>query len=125
MRDLSDQMSTLVSQEMALAKAELSEKGKKAGIGAGMFGGAGVVGLYTVGALVATVILVLVEIGVAAWLSALIVTLVLGAIAAALALSGKKQVEQATPPAPERTLASVKQDTETIKASAKAGRNAG
>ena len=105
-------------------KAEVSEKGKKAGIGAGMFGGAGVTGFYMVGTLLATIILVLTEIGLDAWLSALIVTVVLGAIAAVLALQGKNKVQEATPPAPEQTIASVKQDTDTIKTSAQAGRNA-
>jgi MFS family permease len=124
LRQLSEQMSTLVSQEIALAKAEVSEKGKKAGIGAGMFGGAGVIGFYLVGTLLATIILALVEAGIVAWLSALIVTVVLGAIAAVLALSGKKQIDAATPPAPEKTIASVKRDTDTIKTSAQAGRNA-
>ncbi len=124
LRQLSQQMSTLVSQEIALAKAEVSEKGKKVGIGAGMFGGAGVLGFYLVGTLLATIILLLVEIGITAWLSALIVTVVLGVIAAVLALGGKKQVEQGTPPAPEKAIASLKQDTETIKTSAQAGRNA-
>jgi MFS family permease len=124
LRQLSDQMSTLMRQEIELAKAEVSEKGKRAGIGAGMFGGAGVVGLYTVGALIATIILALVKAGLDGWLAALIVTVVLGAIAAVLALSGKKQIDAATPPAPERAIASVKQDTETIKTSAQAGRNA-
>lgn len=124
LKQLSQQMSTLVSQEIALAKAEVSEKGKRAGIGAGMFGGAGVLGFYLVGTLLATIILLLVEVGLVAWLAALIVTIVLGAIAAVLALGGKKQVDAATPPAPERAIASVKQDTETIKTSAQAGRNA-
>ncbi len=124
LKQLSQQMSTLVSQEIALAKAEVSEKGKKAGIGAGMFGGAGVTAFYMVGALLATIILVLTEIGLAAWLSALIVTLVLGAVAAVLALQGKNRVQEATPPAPERAIASIKQDTDTIKTSAQAGRNA-
>jgi MFS family permease len=123
LRQLSEQMSTLVSQEIALAKAEVSEKGKKAGIGAGMFGGAGVIGFYLVGTLLATIILALVKAGVVAWLAALIVTVVLGAIAAVLALSGKKQIDAATPPAPEKAIASVKQDTDTIKTSAQAGRN--
>lgn len=124
LRQLSQQMSSLVSKEIELAKAEVSEKGRKVGIGAGMFGGAGVMGFYALGALIATLILVLIEIGLAPWLSALIVTIVLGAIAGVLALSGKKQVEQGTPLAPEKTIASVKQDTDTIKTSAQAGRNA-
>jgi uncharacterized membrane protein YqjE len=122
MRQLSDQMTTLIQQEIALAKTEVSEKGKRAGIGAGMFGGAGVNGLYTVGALIATVIMLLAQ-EIDPWLAGLIVTGVLAAVAGVLALMGKQQVEQATPPAPERTIASVKEDANTIKTRAQAGRN--
>jgi len=123
LKQLSQQVSTLVSQEIALAKAEVTEAGKKAGIGAGMFGGAGVTGFYFVGALIAFLIIFLTDpIGLDAWLSALIVTLVLGAIAAVLALQGKKKMQEVHPP--ERTIASVKADTDTIKTSAQAGRHA-
>src|SRR3954452_6199987 len=118
MRRLSDQMSTLVRQEIELAKAEVSEKGKRAGIGAGMFGGAGIAGLYMVGTLLAAVIAAL-SLAMDTWIAALIVTAVLGAVAAVLALQGRNKVQQATPPAPERTIASVQRDAETIKASAK------
>ncbi|MEA2167346.1 MAG: hypothetical protein QOF76_646 [Solirubrobacteraceae bacterium] len=121
-RDLSQQMSRLVSQELALAKAEVSEKGRQAGIGAGMFGGAGVLGLYAVGALIATVIALLAT-AMDTWIAALIVTAVLGAGAGVLALMGKGKVQQATPPQPEMTMASVKQDTDTLKTRAHAGRN--
>jgi uncharacterized membrane protein YqjE len=124
MRRLSDQMGTLVRQEIELAKTEVSEKGKRAGIGAGMFGGAGVAGLYMVGTLLATIIAAL-SLAMDTWIAALIVTVVLGAIAAVLALQGKNKVQEAAPPAPERTIASVKRDADTIKASAKAGRNHG
>src|SRR5947208_10560485 len=78
-KQLSEQTSRLARQEVELAKAELTAKGKRAGIGAGMFGGAGVFGFYAVGALTATAILALAT-AVAAWLGALIVTAVLGAI---------------------------------------------
>jgi MFS family permease len=122
MRRLSDQMGTLVRQEIELAKTEVSEKGKRAGIGAGMFGGAGVAGLYMVGTLLATIIAAL-SLAMDTWVAALIVTVVLGAVAAILALQGKSKVQEATPPAPERTIASVKRDADTIKASAKAGRS--
>jgi uncharacterized membrane protein YqjE len=115
MRQLSEQTSSLVRAELQLAQVEMTEKAKKAGIGAGLFGGAGVVALYGVGALVATIILVLVAIGLAPWLSALIVTVVLFAIAGVAALMGKKQVAQATPAAPERTIDNVKKDVETVK----------
>lgn len=123
LRQLSDQVSTLVSQEIELAKAELSEKGKKAGLGAGMFGGAAVVAFYGGIALVAFLVLILAEIGLATWLSALVVAVALFAVAGVLALSGKKQVDQVGAPAPEQAIASVKQDTETIKTRAQAGRN--
>lgn len=123
LKQLSQQMSTLVSQEIALAKAEVTEQGKKAGIAGGMFGGAGVVGFYFVGALIAFFILLLHDpIGLAPWLAALIVTLVLGAIAAVLALQGKKKIQEVGPP--EKAISSVKADADTIKTSAQAGRNA-
>ena len=79
-RQLSEQTSRLARQELELAKAELAEKGKRAGIGAGMFGGAGIFGVYALGALVAAAILGLAT-AVAPWLAALIVTAALGAIA--------------------------------------------
>jgi uncharacterized membrane protein YqjE len=115
MRQLSEQTSSLVRAELQLAQVEMTEKAKKAGIGAGLFGGAGVVALYGVGSLIATLILVLIAIGLAPWLSALIITVVLFAIAGVAALMGKKQVSQATPAAPERTIENVKKDVETVK----------
>src|SRR5947209_8848219 len=96
-KQLSEQASRLARQEVELAKAELATKGKRAGIGAGMFGGAGVFGFYALGALTATAVLALAT-AVAAWVAALIVTVVLGAVAALLALRGKTKVQQATPP---------------------------
>ncbi len=121
-RRLSDQTKTLVQQEMELAKAELSEKGKRAGIGAGMFGGAGLFGFFAFATLTAFLILALAE-AVDAWLAALIVTLVYGAIAGVLALSGKKKVQQATPAMPEQTVETVKEDIEWTKQRAQAGRS--
>lgn len=116
---LSDQSTTLIRQEIALAKAELSAKGKRAGLGAGMFGGAGVFGLYAVGALTACVILAL-STAMTGWLAALIVTVAYGVIAGALALIGRRKVQQATPPVPEQTIESVKEDVEWTKTRAKA-----
>jgi uncharacterized membrane protein YqjE len=121
-KDLTTQVSTLVRQELELAKVELTEKGKQAGIGAGMFGGAGVLALYGVGALVATAILALAT-AVDGWLAALIVAVVYGAIAGVLALTGKKQVEQGTPPVPERAIESTKEDIQSTRDHAKAARN--
>lgn len=121
-RKLSEQSTLLARQEIALAKSEMTEKGKRLGIGAGAFGAAGVVALYMVGALVATLILALATF-LDAWLAALIVTIVLGAIAAVLALTGKKQVEEGSPPVPERAIESTKQDVDELKSSAKEGRS--
>jgi Putative Actinobacterial Holin-X, holin superfamily III len=121
LRDLSQQTGDLVRQEMELAKAELRVKGKAAGMGAGMFGGAGLMGLYAVGALTAAAILGL-AIVLDAWLAALIVGLAYGAVAGVLALTGKKKVEQASPPVPEQAIESSKEDVEWTKQRAQAGR---
>jgi membrane protein len=120
-RQLSDQTTLLARQEVALAKAELAEKGKRAGVGAGMFGGAGLVGAYAVGAFVAAAILGLAT-AVDGWLAAVIVGLVLAAVAGILALVGKNRVQEATPPLPEEAISSAKQDVETVKARAQEGR---
>ena len=114
LKQLSQETTTLVRQELELAKAEMAEKGKKAGRGAGMFGGAGVVGFLALGALTAALILAL-DTGMKAWLAALIVGVVYAAIAGVLALTGKKEVQQATPPVPEQTVDSVKEDVQWAK----------
>jgi uncharacterized membrane protein YqjE len=121
LRQLSQQTGDLVRQEMELAKAELREKGKAAGVGAGMFGGAGLVALYAVGALTACAILAL-AIVVDAWLAALIVGGAYLALAGVLALTGRKKVEQATPPVPEQAIESSKEDVEWTKQRAQAAR---
>ena len=113
-KDLSAQVSTLVRQELELAKVELTAKGKQAGIGAGMFGGAGVFALYGVGALVACAILALAT-AVAAWLSALIVAVVLFAVGGVLALLGKARAQRVGPPLPEQTVETVKEDVRYTK----------
>jgi hypothetical protein len=120
-KQLSEQSSRLARQEVELAKAELAVKGKRAGIGAGMFGGAGMLGFYAVGALVATAILALAT-AITAWLSALIVAVVLAAIAGVLALQGKTKVQQATPPVPEQATESVKEDVQWAKTKAQQAR---
>jgi hypothetical protein len=120
-KQLSEQTSRLVHQELELAKAELSIKGKKAGIGAGMFGGAGALGLYAGGALIAAIIAGL-ALAVATWLAALIVAVLLAAAAGLVALMGKKQVEQALPPVPEDSVESVKEDVQWTKTRARQGR---
>ena len=118
---LSDQTSALARKEVELAKAELEIKGKRLGIGAGAFGGAGVVALYAGGALTATLILALATF-LEGWLAALIVTVVYAAFPVVLALTGKKQVEAGTPPVPERAIDSTKQDIEAAKRGVKEGR---
>jgi uncharacterized membrane protein YqjE len=121
LKQLSDQTTTLVRQEIELAKLEFREKGKKAGIGAGMFGGAGVFGLYAVGALTATIILALATF-LPGWVAALIVTVIYGAIAGVLALRGKTQVKEATPPVPEQAVETTKEDVRWVKTRAQSAR---
>jgi lipopolysaccharide export LptBFGC system permease protein LptF len=121
LKDFSDQATTLLRKEIALAKAEVSEKGKRAAIGAGMFGGTGVLGFYAFGALTAAAILALAT-AVDAWLAALIVAVVYAAVAGVLALRGKAQVERATPPVPEQAVDSTKEDLEWMKTRAKNAR---
>jgi uncharacterized membrane protein YqjE len=112
-KDLASQTSTLVRQEIQLAQAEVTEKGKLAGKGAGMLAGAGVTALLGLGALTAFVIVVL-DSFMALWLAALIVTIVWLVIAAVLAMSGKKALQAATPPVPQ-TIETVKEDIEWAK----------
>lgn len=106
-------------KELQLAQLEMTEKGKRAATGAGLFGGAGMVALYGIGAVIAAVILLLAT-AVAAWLSALIVAVVLLAAGGIAALIGKKQVQQAVPPQPEQAIQSTKRDVDHVKE--KAGR---
>ena len=120
-KELSEQTTTLLRKELELAKAELTEKGKRAGIGAGMFGGAGFFGLFAFGALTATLILALAT-AVAPWLAALIVAAVYGAVAGVLALQGKTKVQAATPPVPEQAVDSTKEDVAWVKSRAKSAR---
>jgi Putative Actinobacterial Holin-X, holin superfamily III len=121
LKQLSDQTTTLARQEVDLAKAELVAKGKQAGLGAGMFGGASMFGLYALGALTAAAILALAT-AVSAWLAALIVAAVYAVIAGAMALAGKSRVKKGVPPVPEQTVETVKEDVEVAKQRAKAGR---
>jgi uncharacterized membrane protein YqjE len=112
---LAEQTNTLVKQEIELAKAELTEKGKIAGAGAGMLGAAALVGLLAAGALTACLVALLATAVDHTWLAALIVALVYAAIAAVLALRGRDRIRAATPPAPEKTIESVKEDVEWAK----------
>jgi hypothetical protein len=120
-KDLSREVSDLVRQEIALARAEMMEKGRKAGRGAGMLSGAAVFGLAAVGGSMATLILLL-DLAMPAWLAALIVTAVYAAAAAVLGLRGKTEISEAGPPAPERTVESVKEDVQWAKTRATSSR---
>jgi uncharacterized membrane protein YqjE len=120
-KQLSEQTTTLVRKEIELAKVELSEKGKVASQGAGMFGGAAVVGLLALGTLTVMILAVL-DKAMDLWVAALIVTVVYGALAAVLAMSGRDRVKQATPPAPEQTVETVKEDVQWAKSQAKSAR---
>ena len=121
-KQLSEQTSTLVRKELELARAEMTQKGKMAGIGAGMFGAAGLFGLLALGALTACFILALAE-AMTSWLAALIVTAVYAAIAGVLALTGKSKVQEAGPPVPEQAKESMRRDVEWTKERAKAARS--
>ena len=107
-------LSRLVRDELQLAKAELKEKGKEAGVGAGLFGGAGTIAIYGLGVLIAAAVLGLAT-ALPAWLSALIIAVVLFAIAAVAALLGKRHVTRATPPVPRNAVNGMHEDLEALK----------
>jgi uncharacterized membrane protein YqjE len=112
-KDLSSQTSTLVRQEIDLARAELQQKGKLAGKGAGMLGGAAVAGLLALGALTAALIALL-DKAMATWVAALIVMALWAVIAAVLAKAGQNSLQHAMPPAPQ-TVETVKEDIQWAK----------
>jgi uncharacterized membrane protein YqjE len=114
LKELSTQTTTLVRQELDLAKAEMAEKGKQAGLGAGMFGGAGLFALLALAALTTCVIAALAT-GMDVWLAALIVAVVYAAVAGVLALLGKQKTREAIPPAPEQAIESTKEDVQWAK----------
>jgi uncharacterized membrane protein YqjE len=111
---MSEQTSRLIRDEMRLAQIEMTQKGKRAGIGAGMFGGAGVFAFLGLAALVAAAILGLARV-VADWLAAVIVGVALFAIAGGAALLGKREVQQVGSPVPEEAISGLKQDVQTLK----------
>ncbi len=119
--DLARQMAALVHHEVELAAAELSEKGKRAGIGAGMFGAAGVAGLLAAGCLTACAIAA-VHLVLALWLAALVVGALYGAAAGVLLVAGRGQVRRATPPVPSQAVESAKEDVEWLKTQARSAR---
>ncbi len=120
LKQLSQETSTLVKQELDLAKAEMTQKGKAAGIGAGFLSGGAVLGLGAFGAFTAFLIALL-DTGMVTWLAALIVAAVYGAIAGFLALQGKNKLQEATPPAPEQTVETLKEDVEWAKTQTRSG----
>ena len=109
LKQLSEETTRLVHQELELAKAELTQKGRQAGAGAGLFGGAGALGLAALGALTACLILALNAV-MPAWLAALLVAVVYGVIAFVLVKQGQAKIKQATPPVPTQTIETVKED---------------
>ncbi|MGY1804581.1 phage holin family protein [Blastococcus sp. SYSU D00922] len=111
---LTEQLSTLVRNEARLAQAEVTQKAKRLGVGAGLFGGAGLVGFFGLAVLISAAVLGLAE-ALPAWLAALIVAVVLFAVAGVLALVGKKDVAQASPPLPTQAIAGVQADVATVK----------
>ena len=115
-RNLSEDLSRLVRDELRLAQTEVGEKAKKAGIGIGAFGGAGAVALYGLGVLIAAAVLGL-AVAVPAWLAALIVGVVLFLVAGVAALVGRRKLQQAGPPVPTRAIATTKADVAEIKES--------
>ncbi len=117
-RSVSELVPRLVKEELALGKLELQEKGKRAGAGAGLLGAAGLLGWFGLAVLIAAAVLGLAE-AVAPWLAALIVAVVLVIIAAVLGLIGKSQLSKAVPPAPEKAIASAKEDVRVVKESAR------
>jgi hypothetical protein len=120
-RDLTRDVTLLVRQEVELAKAEMTEKGRTAAPGLGMIGGAGVVGLMAAGSLTAFLILVL-SVFLPEWASGLIVGAVLAAVAYLLVKQGKERVEEAGAPIPTQTIETVKEDVEWAKTRATSAR---
>ena len=118
----SEQISRLVRDELKLAQAEIAQKGKHAGIGVGLFGAGGLIALYGVAALLTAIVLLLAYV-MPAWVAAVIVGVLLLGVAGVLALVGKKQVQQATPPMPEDTVRNVKADVATVAEAVKEGKH--
>jgi putative superfamily III holin-X len=121
LKQLSEETSTLVRQELNLAKAEMTIKAKEGSKGAGMLGGAGVGGLLALGTLSATVIGLL-DTAMDFWVAALIVTVIWAAVAAVLAIQGRNKLQEATPPVPEQAQRSVKEDVRWAKTQSRSAR---
>ena len=113
-KQLTEQVATLVRDELKLAQVEMTRKGRQAGLGAGLLGGGGLIALYGAGCLIACAVIGLSHV-VQPWLAALIVGAALLAIAGVVVLMGKGRIRQATPPVPAEAADSVKADVETIR----------
>lgn len=111
---LAAESSQLIRDEIALAKVEMTERAKGVGIGAGLFGAAGVLAWFGFGTLIATAVLAL-DLVLPAWAAALIVAAVLFAAAGVAALRGRKSIADGSPPVPERAIANVKADVAEVK----------
>ncbi len=116
-KQMSEQVTRLVRDEMRLAQLEMTRKGKRAGLGVGAFGGGGILALYGIGCLLAAAIIGLATV-VAAWLAALIIGAGVLIISAGAALFGRAQLSNATPPVPQQAAASVREDVQEIRESA-------
>ena len=113
-KELTRDISELVRQEIELARTEMTEKGKKAGLGVGMFGGAAVLGMAVVGGSMATVIILL-DLAMPLWLASLVTTILYAGAAAVLALRGRDELRETGAPVPERTRDSIKEDIQWAK----------
>ncbi|MBO3738030.1 phage holin family protein [Actinoplanes flavus] len=120
---LSEQVTTLARDELALARIEMVEKGKKAGKGAGLLGGAGVIALYGMGALLITAVAAL-SMVMPMWAAALTVAVILLCAAVITAIAGKREVREAVPPTPEVAIASGRKDVNEFMAAARRGTHA-
>ena len=120
LRELGDEIATLVRQEFELAKVEIAEKAKPAAVSVGMFGGTALFALGAFGALT-TFLIALIALALPVWASALIVTVVYAIVAGVLAMTGKKKMQEAAPLIPEQTAQTVKEDIEWAKTRAKSG----
>jgi uncharacterized membrane protein YqjE len=119
--DLGHELTTLIHQEMELARAELAEKGKRAGLGAGMFAAAGVLAAFGFGCLTACIVAAM-ALAMSVWLAALLVGVAYLMVALVLFARGKGEVKRATPPVPEQALESTKEDVEWLKTQAQSAR---
>lgn len=120
-KQLSEDVVILVRKEMELARREMMEKAKAAGLGAGMLSGSAITGLLTLGSLTALLIIAI-SVALPLWLSALIVTVMWAAVTAVLALAGKNKIQNARPLVPEQTIQNVKEDVEWAQSGLRSGK---